>query len=44
MIYYRFGNDSYFPFFRVVILCFETFSKFVQIASWMIFIKKPGVG
>ena len=27
-----------------VILCFETFSKFVQIASWMILIKKPGVG
>ena len=44
MINYRFGNDSYFPFFRVVILCFETFSKFVQIASWMILIKKPGVG
>ena len=33
-----------FLFFRVVILCFETFSKFVQIASWMILIKKPGVG
>ena len=33
-----------FLFFRVVILCFETFFKFVQIASWMILIKKPGVG
>ena len=44
MINYHFGNDSYFPFFRVVILCFDTFFKFVQIASWMILIKKPGVG
>ena len=33
-----------FLFFRVITLCFETFSKFVQIASWMILIKKPGVG
>ena len=44
MINYRFGNDSYFLFFRVVTLCFETFFKFVQIDSWMILIKKPGGG
>ena len=44
MINYRFGNVSYFPFFPGNHFMFRNIFKFVQIASWMILFKKPGVG